>query len=146
MLKPTINFAIYRCIHNFTHPNIGRLLTKGKLYVCSSYDPQHDIIQMRGYNGFGGACCSLDRFNYYFEYVRDIRKKQLELGLACACQDTAKYSLAHSQLSSQLGSLGPEFSRPRILSGSQNQAQFLLQDLALGLKTQDSLWFSKPYF
>lgn len=74
MLKPTVNFAIYRCLHTFTHPNIGRLLTKGKLYVCSSYDPQHDIIQMRGYNGFGGACCSLDRFNYYFEHVRDIRK------------------------------------------------------------------------
>ena len=74
MLKPTVNFAIYRCLHTFTHPNIGRLLTKGKLYVCSSYDPQHDIIQMRGYNGFGGACCSQERFEYYFEYVRDIRK------------------------------------------------------------------------
>ena len=27
---------------------------------------------MTGYNGKGGACCSLDRFNYYFEYVRNI--------------------------------------------------------------------------
>lgn len=72
MLKPTVNFAIYRCLHSFTHPNIGRLLSKGKLYVCTHYDPEHDIIQMSGYNGKGGACCSQDRFNYYFEYVRNI--------------------------------------------------------------------------
>lgn len=72
MLKPTVNFAIYRCLHTFTHPNIGRLLTKGKLYVCTKFDPNNDIIQMIGYNGKGGACCSLDRFNYYFEFVKDI--------------------------------------------------------------------------
>ena len=74
MLKPTVNFAIYRCLHTFTHPNIGRLLTKGKLYVCIEYDPQNDISQMKGYNSKGGACCSQERFEYYFEYVRDIRK------------------------------------------------------------------------
>jgi hypothetical protein len=75
MLKSTVNFVIYRCLHTFTHPNIGRLLTKGKLYVCTKFDPNNDIVMMEGYNGKGGACCSLDRFNYYFEYVRDIRKK-----------------------------------------------------------------------
>lgn len=72
MLKPTVNFAIYRCLHSFTHPNLGRLLSKGKLYVCTYYDPKHDIIQMVGRNGNGGACCSKDRFNYYFEFVKDI--------------------------------------------------------------------------
>ena len=30
---------------------------------------------MEGYNDKGGACCSQERFEYYFEYVRDIRKK-----------------------------------------------------------------------
>lgn len=30
---------------------------------------------MKGYNSKGGVCCSQERFEYYFEYVRDIRKK-----------------------------------------------------------------------
>lgn len=76
MLKPTVNSAIYRCLHTFTHPNIGRLLTKDKLYVCTDYNPQNDIIQMTGYNVKGGACCSQERFEYYFEYVRNISPRE----------------------------------------------------------------------
>ena len=75
MLKPIVNFAIYRCLHTFTHPNIGRLLTKGNLYICTEFDPKHDIVQMKSYKGQGGACCSLGRFSYYFEYVRPVSKK-----------------------------------------------------------------------
>ena len=30
---------------------------------------------MKGYNGKVGACCSLDRFNYYFEFVKDIKAR-----------------------------------------------------------------------
>lgn len=75
MLTPTVNSAIYRCLHTFTHPNLGRLLTKGKLYVCTSFDKKHDIIQMTGCNGKGGACCSQDWFSYYFEFVKDTKAR-----------------------------------------------------------------------
>lgn len=33
MLKPTVNFAIYRCINNFTHPNIGKAITVKEVHA-----------------------------------------------------------------------------------------------------------------
>lgn len=67
MLTPKVKSQIYRCKHTFTHPNLGKMLTKGKLYICSSHDTVHDIVQMVAKNTFGGAACSLEKFNYYFE-------------------------------------------------------------------------------
>lgn len=67
MLTPKVKTQIYRCKHSFTHPNLGRVLTKGKLYICESHDKAHNIIQMVAKNTLGGAACSPEKFDYYFE-------------------------------------------------------------------------------
>lgn len=63
---PTINY-VFRCTHSYTHPNLGRLLTKGNLYLVKSIDYEHDIIQMTGRTS-GCACCS-EFFHSHFEEV-----------------------------------------------------------------------------
>lgn len=63
---PTINY-VFRCTHSYTHPNLGRLLTKGNLYLVKSIDYEHDIIQMTGRTS-GCACC-LEFFHSHFEEV-----------------------------------------------------------------------------
>ena len=64
--SPMINY-VYRCTHSYTHPNLGRLLTKGNLYLVSSIDYEHDIIQMVGKSN-GAACCT-EFFQTHFEEV-----------------------------------------------------------------------------
>lgn len=63
---PTINY-VFRCTHSYTHPNLGRMLTKGNLYLVKSIDYEHDIIQMVGRTS-GCACCS-EFFHSNFEEV-----------------------------------------------------------------------------
>ena len=63
---PTVNF-IYRCTHSYTHPNLGKMLTKGNLYTCKSVDKDKDIIQMVGKSN--GAACNIDFFDKHFEEV-----------------------------------------------------------------------------
>ena len=63
---PTVNF-IYRCTHSYTHPNLGRMLTKGNLYTCKSVDKDKDLIQMVGKSN--GAACDIDFFDKHFEEV-----------------------------------------------------------------------------
>lgn len=63
---PTINY-VFRCTHSYTHPNLGKLLTKGNLYLVKSVDYEHDIIQMTGKSN--GAACCLEFFHSHFEEV-----------------------------------------------------------------------------
>lgn len=63
---PTVNF-IYRCTHSYTHPNLGKMLTKGNLYTCKSVDKEKDIIQMVGKSN--GVACNVDFFDKHFEEV-----------------------------------------------------------------------------
>lgn len=63
---PTISF-IYRCTHSYTHPNLGRMLTKGNLYTCKSVDKEKDLIQMVGKSN--GVACVIDFFDKHFEEV-----------------------------------------------------------------------------
>lgn len=63
---PTISF-IYRCTHSYTHPNLGRMLTKGNLYTCKSVDKEKDLIQMVGKSN--GVACDIDFFDKHFEEV-----------------------------------------------------------------------------
>ena len=63
---PTVNF-IYKCTHSYTHPNLGRMLTKGNLYTCKSVDKDKDLIQMVGKSN--GAACDIDFFDKHFEEV-----------------------------------------------------------------------------
>lgn len=64
--SPTIYF-VYRCTHSYSHPNLGKLLSKGNLYQVSSIDKEHDIIQMTGKSS-GCACCT-EFFQSHFEEV-----------------------------------------------------------------------------
>ena len=63
---PTTNF-VFRCTHSYYHPNLGKLLTKGNLYLVKSVDPEHDIIQMTDKSN-DAACCK-DFFYSHFEEV-----------------------------------------------------------------------------
>lgn len=65
MATPELNKK-YRCTHSFTHPNLGRMLRKGKLYVCEDIKPKNDLITMRGMYG-DGVNCSQKFFNDHFE-------------------------------------------------------------------------------
>ena len=63
---PTKSF-IYRCTHSYTHPNLGKMLTKGNLYTCKSVDIDKDLIQMVGKSN--GVGCDIDFFDKHFEEV-----------------------------------------------------------------------------
>lgn len=63
---PTVNF-IYRCTHSYTHPNLGRMLTKGNLYTCKSVYKDKNLIQMVGKSN--GVGCDIDFFDKHFEEV-----------------------------------------------------------------------------
>lgn len=63
---PTVSF-IYRCTHSYTHPNLGRMLTKGNLYSCKSVNKDKDLIQMVGKSN--GVACDIDFFDKHFEEV-----------------------------------------------------------------------------
>ena len=65
MAKPKLNKK-YRCTHSFTHPNLGRMLRKGKLYVCKDIKSNADLITMSGMYG-DGVNCSQQFFNDHFE-------------------------------------------------------------------------------
>lgn len=60
-------YFVYRCTHSYSHPNLGKLLTKGNLYQASSIDTEHDIIQMVGKSS--GCACSTEFFQSHFEEV-----------------------------------------------------------------------------
>lgn len=63
---PTTNF-VFRCTHSYYHPNLGKLLTKGNLYLVESVDPEHDIIQMTGKSN-GAACCK----NFFYDHFKEV--------------------------------------------------------------------------
>lgn len=65
MANPELNKK-YRCTHSFTHPNLGRMLRKGKLYVCKDIKTTKDLITMSGMYG-DGVNCSQQFFNDHFE-------------------------------------------------------------------------------
>lgn len=65
MINPELNKK-YRCTHSFTHPNLGRMLRKGKLYVCTDIKSKADLITMSGMYG-DGVNCSQQFFNDHFE-------------------------------------------------------------------------------
>lgn len=63
--SPTVNF-VYRCTHSFTHPNLGRMLTKGNLYIVTDINT-HGTIQVSGKSN--GCACDEDFFHKHFEEV-----------------------------------------------------------------------------
>ena len=81
MAKPELNKK-YRCTHSFTHPNLGRMLRKGKLYVCEDIKSKDDLITMRGMYG-NGVNCSQQFFNDHFEEV-DAESQSKTLTLTAA--------------------------------------------------------------
>lgn len=55
----------YRCTRTFTHENLGRMLTKGKLYECVGFNLPNSI-QMHSEHD-GGINCDLAFFVMHFE-------------------------------------------------------------------------------
>ena len=55
----------YRCTRTFTHENLGRMLTKGKLYECVGHNLPNSI-QMHSEHD-GGVNCDLAFFVMHFE-------------------------------------------------------------------------------
>lgn len=53
------------CTKTFTHENLGRMLTKGKIYVCSKQEKNGDF-QMTGKTVKGGCCCDKEFFKTHF--------------------------------------------------------------------------------
>ena len=64
-MAPELNKK-YRCTHSFTHPNLGRMLRKGKLYVCTYINSQTDLITEGGRHG-DGVICGQQLFDEHFE-------------------------------------------------------------------------------
>ena len=56
MSKPELN-KTYICLHSYTHPNLGRLLTKGNKYTCTAINTENDIIAMKVTRRGGISCC-----------------------------------------------------------------------------------------
>ena len=66
MDKPEVN-KIYRCTRSYTHPNLGKMLTKGKDYKCIRIDSKNDIIAMVADNPkYAGVNCSKQFFTEHF--------------------------------------------------------------------------------
>jgi len=63
MTKPALN-KTYICSHSYTHPNMGRMLTKGNKYTCKEIDADKNIIAMSGRHG--GVNCGLKFFEEHF--------------------------------------------------------------------------------
>ena len=63
MPKPELN-KTYICSHSYTHPNFGRVLTKGNKYTCKDINTDKDIIAMTGRRG--GVNCGLKFFEEHF--------------------------------------------------------------------------------
>ena len=67
MEKPEVN-KIYRCTRSYTHPNLGKMLTKGKEYKCLRIDSKNDIVAMVADNpNYSGVNCSTQFFTEHFE-------------------------------------------------------------------------------
>lgn len=61
--KPVVG-KTYRCTRTFTHENLGRMLTKGKLYECVEAKLPNSI---RMHSEHGGIYCDLAFFVLHFE-------------------------------------------------------------------------------
>lgn len=74
MAKPELN-KTYICLHSYTHPNLGRLITKGSKYTCTAINTENDIISMKGTRRGGISCCQK-----FFEetFVEPEQAKQLQ--------------------------------------------------------------------
>lgn len=69
-----ITHFVFRCTHSYYHPNLGKLLTKGNLYLVESVNPEQDIIQMVGKSN-GAACCKKFFYDHFEEvYTSDSPK------------------------------------------------------------------------
>lgn len=88
MAKPELNKK-YRCTHSFTHTNLGRMLRKGKLYVCKDIKSKKDLITMSGMYG-DGVNCSRKFFEEHFEEA-DAASQSKTLTLTAAEADWIKY-------------------------------------------------------
>lgn len=82
MAKPELNKK-YRCTHSVTHPNMGRILRKGKLYVCKAIKSKTDLITMSGMYG-DGVNCSQQFFEEHFEEADAAANQQSTLTLTRA--------------------------------------------------------------
>ena len=72
----------YRCTHSVTHPNMGRVLRKDKLYICKEINSNTELISMSGRYG-DGVICSPQFFNDHFEEAVAARQsKRLTLTAA----------------------------------------------------------------
>jgi hypothetical protein len=83
MAKPELN-KTYICLHSYTHPNLGRLLTKGNKYTCTSINTDNDIIAMKGTRRGGINCCQ-KFFEETFaepEQTEQLQTKKLTLTVA----------------------------------------------------------------
>lgn len=89
MANPEVT-KIYRCTHSYTHPNLGRMLRKGKRYVCKNIDQEHDLITMSGVYG-DGVNCSRKFFEEHFEEVDEVDNQHKTLTLTRAEADWIKF-------------------------------------------------------
>ena len=58
----------FRCSKSFTHPNLGRMLSKGKIYVCDKSEAK-GTYQMTAKNGVG-CCVDTAFFKTHFEEIK----------------------------------------------------------------------------
>ena len=59
----------FLCCKSFTHENLGPMLRKGKIYVCSKQE-KNGNYQMTAKKGMGGCCCDTAFFKTHFTDIK----------------------------------------------------------------------------